>query len=64
MRMLFSSLVHPCDKKTKAGCSQICNKVGKSAQCACKEGYKLASDKKFCVKGIIYYVLKINNTFS
>ena len=40
---LFS--VHPCDKPGKAGCQQICKKVGEEPQCACEEGYKLIGEE-------------------
>ena len=44
-------LVHPCDKETKGGCSQICNKKGDEAQCACNDGYELdAQDGQTCNK--------------
>ena len=44
--------VHPCDKETKGGCDQICNKDGDDAVCACNEpDYKLAEDGKSCDKG-------------
>ena len=49
---ISSALVHPCDKKTKGGCDQICEKNGEAAKCACKEPeFKLAEDTKSCEKG-------------
>ena len=44
-------LVHPCDKPTKGGCEQVCDKKGDEALCGCKEGYKVsAEDKSKCTK--------------
>ena len=38
--------IHPCDKETKGGCEQVCNKDGEKAKCSCdpKEDYKLEED--------------------
>ena len=49
--------VHPCDKEEKGGCSQICEKKGKEAACACKDGFFLAEDTKTCKesKNINYF---------
>ena len=57
--------IHPCDKKNKGGCSQICNKVaiseeaeeeeeekGKPYNCSCKSGFELAEDGISCTQGI------------
>ena len=42
--------VHPCDRKTKGGCEQICSKDGKKFQCECKHPeFKLAKDRKDCI---------------
>ena len=41
-------LVHPCDKDDNGGCEQICNKVGKEAECACEANYNLQDDGKKC----------------
>ena len=41
--------VHPCEKKSKGGCSDICIVNGKEALCACPEGWKLV-DAKICIK--------------
>ena len=38
-------IVHPCDKPDKAGCQQICKKVGEEPQCACEAGYKLVGEE-------------------
>ena len=43
-------LVHPCDKENKGGCSQICNKKGDEALCACDEGFELDTDGQTCNK--------------
>ena len=46
--------VHPCDKETKGGCDQICNKDGDDAVCSCNEpDYKLGEDGKSCEEGDI-----------
>ncbi len=47
----FSSLVHPCDKASKGGCSQLCNKRKEKYECACKDGFLLGDDKRTCNKG-------------
>ena len=49
--MIFLLSVHPCDKRSKGGCSQICNRNGDKALCSCKPGYKLAKDGVTCDKG-------------
>ena len=47
-------LVHPCDKLTKGGCQQTCNKDGENFTCSCiPDDYILAEDKKQCNKGSI-----------
>ena len=43
--LYFIFSVHPCDKPDKAGCQQICKKVGEEPQCACEEGYKLVGEE-------------------
>ena len=57
--MIYSSLllllVHPCDKKNKGGCEQICNKKGDGVICSCENGYKLFDDKKSCVKSMLCF---------
>lgn len=55
--MRFFVLVHPCDKESKGGCEQVCNKVGSKAECSCNEGYVLEKDLngvelKTCKKGL------------
>ena len=45
--MIFT-LAHPCDKKDNGGCSQVCNKDGEEAACACHEGFELTDDEKSC----------------
>ena len=52
MCLLFSILVHPCDKPNKGGCSQLCNKRKEWHVCSCKAGFLLAEDKKTCKKGM------------
>ena len=42
--------VHPCDKDSKGGCEQLCNKDGVNAKCSCNEGYKLNADGVACDK--------------
>ena len=44
-------LVHPCDKETKGGCNQICNKRKEWYECSCESGFVLGKDKKICNKG-------------
>ena len=42
-------LVHPCDKKTRGGCEQACNKDGDNAKCSCEPGIDtLNADGKTC----------------
>ena len=44
--------VHPCDKDTKGGCAQVCNKDGAGFFCSCEEGFKVSTqDEKLCEKG-------------
>ena len=45
------SSVHPCDRKDKKFCDQVCNKNGTSHECSCNKGYKFAADGKTCVEG-------------
>ena len=41
--------VHPCDKDTKGGCDQTCNKDGDKAKCSCTPvDFKLGEDGKSC----------------
>ena len=55
--------IHPCDKKNKGGCAQICNKKpfdeeeeeeeeeeSKPFTCSCKPGFKLDEDGVTCNK--------------
>ena len=45
-------LVHPCDKATKGGCDQVCEKDGAKAVCKCdKEGFQLEEDNQSCEFG-------------
>ena len=47
-----SYLVHPCDRKDKGGCSQICVKDGLKSKCQCKRPeFKLAANEKDCNSG-------------
>ena len=46
---LWSFTVHPCDKETKGGCDQVCNKDGEKAKCGCNEGFRLV-DETTCEK--------------
>ena len=62
----ISSLVHACDKKSKGGCEQTCNKNGGGFTCSCLVAYELADDKKSCNKSMYlsfydlrYYLLFI-----
>ena len=53
-------LVHPCDKRTKGGCDQTCNKEGDSFSCSCETGFKLEGDGRSCKKSknlLIFIVL-------
>ena len=54
--------IHPCDKETKGGCSQICNKKSSLAEeeeeeqrntftCSCIPGFELDEDGISCNKG-------------
>ena len=45
------SLVHPCDRKDKAFCDQVCNKNETSFECSCRDGFKFGEDGKTCVEG-------------
>ena len=45
------SLVHPCDKANKGGCSQICYKMNETYECSCEPGFILRKDKATCQKG-------------
>ncbi len=49
--ILLYNLVHPCDKATKGGCSQICNKRNEWYICSCKVGFVLRKDNMTCNKG-------------
>ena len=47
--------VHPCDKDTKGGCDQTCNKDGEKAKCSCTPvDFKLGEDGKTCDPGKLY----------
>ena len=50
----YVHVAHPCDKtsvgKKNGGCDQKCTKNDVVAVCSCNEGYKLAEDKKTCIK--------------
>ena len=48
--LFFLFLVHPCDRKNKGGCDQICTKNGDKYTCSCKSGFRLTSDWS-CKKG-------------
>ena len=50
LRYIFS--VHPCDKATNGGCSDICEKKGDEVECKCNHPttHKLDSTGKQCVK--------------
>ena len=45
--------VHPCDKESKGGCEQVCNKDGVNAKCSCEptEDFTLNKDGQTCDKG-------------
>ena len=47
--------VHPCDKDSKGGCEQLCNKDGVNAKCSCEptEDFTLNKDAQTCDKGEI-----------
>ena len=47
-------IVHPCDKESKGGCDQVCNKKNKEeASCACQPiDFSLNKDGKSCDPGI------------
>ena len=53
----FPISVHPCDKKSKGGCSQICNKRKDLHVCSCEAGFVLAKDKMTCDKGKKMYAI-------
>ena len=50
--LFFILPVHPCDKKTKGGCEQVCNKDGDNVICSCEpaEDFTLNTDGKTCDK--------------
>ena len=53
----FSFSVHPCDKDTKGGCQQTCNKDGDKAKCSCAPvDFKLGEDGKSCDPGRLYFI--------
>ena len=55
----FRTVVHPCDKPIRGGCSQICirkplneeEEDGKPYTCSCNAGYELEEDGVTCIKG-------------
>ena len=53
INFIFSlRLVHPCDKESKGGCEQTCEKDGEKVVCSCAApDYKLAGDGKSCEEG-------------
>ena len=46
----FYTSVHPCDRASNGGCSQVCEKDGDNAKCGCDDGYELLDDKVTCKK--------------
>ena len=53
--------VHPCDKESKGGCAQTCNKgEGEEFTCSCETpDFKLNEDDgKTCDKGIGFFFLE------
>ena len=48
---IYICLVHPCDKASNGGCSQICNKRKHKFECACEDGFLLDGNGKTCKKG-------------
>ena len=40
--------IHPCDKKSKGGCTHICLKKGDEAVCGCPKNMELDEDGKTC----------------
>ena len=60
--IMFLISVHPCDRRNKGGCSQICNrKDDRLYTCSCKPGFEIAKNKMTCNKGRmgIYIVCNI-----
>ena len=43
--------MHPCDKPSKGGCEQMCEKMGNEAICKCNAGYTLEADGQSCSEG-------------
>merc|ERR1712015_338880 len=50
LNQVCKAFIHPCDKKSKGGCSQICQKRGRGRVCRCMRGYKLLADRRSCQK--------------
>ena len=48
--LLFT--VHPCEKEARGGCSEVCNRDGVEAICACTnpKTRRLKADNKTCEK--------------
>jgi len=44
---------HSCDTSENGGCEQICHKRGDDSYCSCEDGFRLAKNKRSCVKGDI-----------
>ena len=45
-------VIHPCDKPTKGGCDQTCNKDGETFTCSCQAPeFKLNADGESCDPG-------------
>ena len=47
--MEMSVTVHPCERKDKPVCSQVCNKKADKYECACEDDFQLLSDEKTCI---------------
>ena len=61
----FFFTVHPCDKDTKGGCDQICNKDGDDAVCACMKGYETNDGGKTCTKSkSLFFEILLGSLFS
>ena len=60
--LFFVLPVHPCDKATKGGCEQVCNKDGENAKCSCEpaEDFTLNADGKTCDKSKFFIFHPLN----
>ena len=54
---IFFWAIHPCDKKDKGDCQQICEKDGTEAKCKCEKDFKLNDDGKTCDSNLLAGVI-------